>query len=153
MNCLILCHFSSKVGHIWVHSIAFVNEIRILVCIYIQCSGNMLIQRDDFWYVLNSPTIWNLCVSRELIAGNFSNKKNVHYNIWTVMLCSTTSRAPHTYKLVPFDAYEQTSSYALFLYGCRPILTPPSQFQSFVVVAKWLKYVLDGWKSNEKMVK
>ena len=45
------------------------------------------------------------------------------------MKSSTTSRTPNTYKLVPFDAYGQTTSYALFLYGCRPILTPPSQFQ------------------------
>jgi len=40
----------------------------------------------------------------------------------------TTSRAPHTYKLVSSDAYEQTTSYALFLYGCKPILTSPSHF-------------------------
>ena len=45
------------------------------------------------------------------------------------MTSSTTSRTPNTYKLVSFDAYGQTTSYALFLYGCRPILTPPSQFQ------------------------
>jgi len=84
---------------------------------------------------------------------SFWFSRNAHWHNCTLMTSSTTSRAPHTYKLVSFDAYEQTTSYALFLYGCRPILTPPSQFQSFVVVAKWLKYVLDGWKSNEKMVK
>jgi len=44
------------------------------------------------------------------------------------MTSSTTSRTPHTYRLVSFDAYGQTTSYALFLYGCRPILTTPSQF-------------------------
>jgi len=40
------------------------------------------------------------------------------------MTSSTTSRAPHTYKLVPFDAYEQTTSYTLFFLRLQTNIDP-----------------------------
>ena len=55
------------------------------------------------------------------------------------MLCSTTSRAPHTYRLVPYDVFDQATSCELFLQVLRPILAISLQFPFFVVVAKWLE--------------
>ena len=72
---------------------------------------------STWWFLVRFELSHNLkpLCEQGVDSRRLQNKKNVHYNIWTVMLCSTTSRAPHTYKLVPFDAYEQTTSYALFL--------------------------------------
>lgn len=55
------------------------------------------------------------------------------------MLSSTTSHAPNTYRLVPYDVFDQATSCELFLQVLRPILAISLQFPFFVVVAKLLE--------------
>ena len=71
---------------------------------------------STWWFLVRFELSHNLKPLSEqgVDSRQLSNNKNVHYNICTVMLSSTTWHAPNTNKLVLFDAHEQTASYALF---------------------------------------